>query len=111
MSLESVYENFISLGAKSYIGISTSGNITCKIKGYKTKLSYLDFLYLLQENSELNLNHDKWFKLFESSSIIVKNTPYNLKVNNNKKDLVFNNGVLIGTRHILIINNQRVTGE
>lgn len=105
MKLESVFTNFVSIGPKSYIGVNADGSSICKLKGSKNKLNYLDFLSLLNEGSEMKLNHDKWFKHFGDSTISIKNTPFTLRANSNKRILVYSNGILIGTESIDIKYN------
>ena len=39
MKLEAVFDRFISLGAKNWIGVDSLGNVTCKMKGSKVKLT------------------------------------------------------------------------
>ena len=72
MKLEAVFVYFISIGAKNWIGVDSSGSTTCKMKGSKTKLNYLDFLKLLQINSDFVINQNKWYKSFKESSVIIK---------------------------------------
>nr|YP_010697878.1 hypothetical protein P1Q19_mgp20 [Fuscoporia viticola]WCF76839.1 hypothetical protein [Fuscoporia viticola] len=100
MKLEDVFSYFISIGAKNWIGINTDGQITCKMKGSKNKLNYLDFLSLLRVNTDLKINHSKWFKSFKKSNIIIKDSPFTIKYNNNKRELIFNNGLLVNTKNI-----------
>ena len=82
MKLESVYSFFISINAKSWIGIKLDGSTVCKLKGSKSKLSLLDFITMLSVDSSLTLNHEKWYKFFNNSTIRIKNTPFTLKSNN-----------------------------
>ena len=44
MKLEDVFCNFISIGAKNWIGVNSFGNVTCKMKGSKVKLFKLPFI-------------------------------------------------------------------
>ena len=103
MKLEAVFKYFISIGAKNWIGVDSDNNVTCKMKGSKNKLNYLDFLSLLQVDSNINLNQNKWFKSFKESNIIIKDTPFTIKTNDNKRVLVFNNGILTSTKNITVL--------
>ena len=58
MKLESKYTFFSSIGSKTWIGVDSDNNITCKLKGFKHKISYLEFLSLLNFNSSLTLNQE-----------------------------------------------------
>ena len=104
MKLEAKYSFYCSIGPKTWIGVTDSGEKTCKIKGYKYSLEYLQFLNLLQANSMINLSQNKWHKDFEMSAIIMKDTTYILKSTDNKRLAVFCNGVLIFTRNFILIN-------
>jgi hypothetical protein len=53
---------------------------------------------LLNENKIKALFHKKWFKNLEAGNIIIKNTVYNLKTNENKRTLVYNAGVATSTK-------------
>lgn len=102
MKLEAVFKYFISIGAKNWIGIDTSGNTTCKMKGSKIKLTYLDFLLLLQVDTDLKIYQNKWYKSFKESNVIIKNSPFTIKTNNNKRNLVINNGIMTNTNNITV---------
>ena len=43
MKLEAMYQYFASIGSKCWIGVTEDGSSTCKLKGSKYKISYLDF--------------------------------------------------------------------
>ena len=102
MKLEDVFVMFISIGAKNWIGITVNGVVVCKMKGSKIKINYLDFLYLLQTNNTKTVNQNKWFRSFNQSSIIIKDSPFTIKSNNNKRISIYNNGVLVYTKNISI---------
>ena len=102
MKLEAVFKYFISVGAKNWIGIDTSGNATCKMKGSKVKLTYLDFLLLLQDDTDFKIYQNKWYKSFKESNVIIKNSPFTIKTNNNKRNLVVNNGIMTNTNNITV---------
>lgn len=97
MKLESKYLFYASIGSKCWIGIDDKNKVTCKLKGFKDKISYLDFLYLMLDDKIITKTHNKWFRSFKNSSINIKNTTFNLKTNSKKRQLVLNNNVLIGT--------------
>ena len=104
LKLESVYTNFIATNAKSWLGVDSYGNSICKMKGSKNKLTYLDFLSLLQLNSTFKIYHDKWYRDFKNSTINIKDTPFSFKSNDNKRELIYNNNVMIDTKNKTVIN-------
>ena len=94
MKLESKYLFYASIGSKCWIGIDDKNKVTCKLKGFKDKISYLDFLFLMLDDKIITKNHNKWFRSFKNSTINIKNTTFNLKTNSNKRILISNNGVI-----------------
>ena len=102
MKLEDKFCMFISIGAKNWLGVTDNGFVVCKMKGSKIKINYLDFLSLLPINSTKTVNQHKWFRSFINSNIIIKDTPFTIKANSNKRDLIFNNGVLVNTKNITV---------
>jgi len=62
-----------------------------KSKGFKKKISFNEILSLLEVNESLNLSQEKWFRSIKQGNISIKETPYNLKVNNNKRLWVIEN--------------------
>ena len=103
LKLEDKYKFFCSIGPKNWIGVFDNNHISCKLKGSKVKINYLDFLSLLSEGNTKTLNHVKWFKDFTNSCIIMKDTPHILKSTDNKRFSVKYNGVIIGTKSFHII--------
>ena len=89
------------LPKETWIGVNHDNHTTCKIKGSKSKLTSLDFINLLSADNSININHVKWFRDFNSSTILMRDTPYVLKSTENKRINVICNGVLCGTKNIL----------
>ena len=106
LKLENVFSSFIAVGAKSWIGLNTDGSSTSKMKGNKNKLNYLNYLSLLKVEAIFEANQNKWYRSFKESTITIKNTPFTITTNSNKRELVFNNGVLIATKNITVLNNK-----
>lgn len=102
MKLESKYTFFSSIGSKTRIGVDSDNNITCKLKGFKHKISYLEFLSLLNFNSSLTLSQEKWFRSFKNSNILIKDSPYNLKSLDTRRIGFFNNNILVATTNHII---------
>lgn len=71
-----------------------------KIKGVKIKTSY-DFLKsVLFEGSSLVISQEKWKRMIPDSSILITASPYTLSLNDNKRELIFDNGKLVDTMSI-----------
>ena len=106
MKLEYILEKSIFIASKVYGGqIQGEDKSICKIKGYKEKVSIKDLEKLQIKDEKLELFHEKWFKdLAEGNIQIVKN-PYNLAVTDNKRKLVYENNILVGTEPYSISTN------
>ena len=55
------------------------------------------FEELLKENISLEIKQEKWFQSLINSNITISETPYNLKVTSNKRNSVYENGLLVAT--------------
>jgi len=99
LKLEYIFKEAVFLGPKIYGGITNEGDYICKIKGYKDskKVSFLAMKSLLNEGASLNLNHIKWFRSLGLASIGLVNTKYKLTPTQNKRSLVFKNGIALDT--------------
>jgi len=107
LSLDFIYDEFIAVAPKVYGGTGhDSKGIPeefVKIKGFRNKLSFNDFKDLLNINSTIELNQDKWFKDISTGSIKIINQPYFLSSTENKRSFVIENSKLVDTiPHVLI---------
>lgn len=66
-------------------------------------LLFEDIEALLTKGAITNIMQDRWFKNFEQATIniILKNT-YNLKVTDNKRELVYLNGKFVDTKPLVL---------
>lgn len=105
LKLEHVIEKAVFLAPKCYFLETIDGKQIIKIKGLNQgnildnkKLSLVDFVNLLVKDNNLMLKQKVWFKNREESSINIIEQAYNLQVNENKRNLIFNHsGLFIGT--------------
>jgi len=124
LKLEYVVNKAIFLASKVY-ALQTDTNFISKIKGYHIKKSLkvtdnsieivdnsipmTDFDNLLYKNSSLEINHEKWYKSLEDSTITVKDQIYTLKVKDNKRKLIYDqNNKLINTKPYIIKNDKLI---
>jgi len=110
-----IADKAIFLAPKVYALISNNKFIY-KVKGLDTKLTLDkiiddnrltmdDFESLLMKDSSIKINHDKWYKSLEDSTITVKDQIYTLKVTSNKRNLIYDsNNKLINTKPYIIKN-------
>ena len=89
--LENSFKEIVFLGPKIYSGITIENKTITKIKGFKIakELNFEQIKSLLLENSNLNLNHVKWFRSIDK--IEMKESPYLLSNTENKRTLIYKN--------------------
>ena len=95
---------FIALGPKVYGGIDLDGNEFTKVKGLKTKVAVAQLEELLIEDNSITVNQEKWFNHITDSTISVKDVKYSLKPTDTKRNLIYKDGILVGTSN-KVINN------
>ena len=95
------------LAPKVYGGVTETGFEITKVKGLKNKVAFKDLKSLLVKDNTLELNQEKWFKNLEDSSITIKQQIYTLAVTDNKRELIYENDVLVLTKTLITncINN------
>lgn len=103
MVLEKEYKEFVALAPKVYGGILNNGKEFSKIKGFSKQISYKDFKSLLIKDKSLKLKQNKWFRFIGSGSISIKSQVYTLIPTQNKRELIYDNNYLIGTKAFKII--------
>nr|YP_010691084.1 DNA polymerase [Phellinus igniarius]WBU93185.1 DNA polymerase [Phellinus igniarius] len=95
--LVEVLTDFVALAPKVYGGKSVDEIEFTKVKGLKTPVTLDQIKGLLLENNNLTIDQKKWFNHITESTISEKDIAYNLKPTNNKRNLIFKKGLLIGT--------------
>jgi len=116
LKLEGIYEKAIFLAPKVY-GLKNTASQQqeiIKIKGLnkeaikknKMTLEYLELL--LEKDSKLEFEQDKWYKNLDVANILIKNELYTLKATNNKRELIYNNKDILNDTYPYIINNDKI---
>ena len=110
LKLENIAERAIFLAPKFYCLDLGNGNIVSKVKGLSKdiKLDISDFERLLTYNSTLEKLQQKWFKSITEGTISIKDQLYTLKATGNKRELVYSNDILSGTRPYTINNDKSI---
>lgn len=101
LKLEHSCDKAIFLTPKVYCLVTDDGKTIYKVKGLKheIELTYQDFEKLLFKDALIEKSQSKWFRKLSSGKIDILNEVYTLKVNDNKRELVYNkNNKLIGTK-------------
>lgn len=110
--LENVFDRAVFVAPKVYGGITESGEEITKVKGFKNTISFYDLEKLLYKNSSLELNQEKWFKSIKEGSILIKDQSYTLSTTENKRELIYENGKLVGTKpFVLSLKDQEEDSE
>ena len=106
MKLEATIKKAVFLAPKVYGYITKDDKEIIKVKGLKfnkfNKLSYQDLVKLLVKDYNITRTQEKWFKDFSNSTIKIKDQLYTLKVTENKRELIYYNKILLGTKPFII---------
>lgn len=105
MKLENKIKKGIFLAPKVYGYVTENNKEIIKVKGKnKSKLSIKlnDLFELLKRDNKMELDQEKWYKDIELAQIEIKNQIYTLKVTDNKRELIYENDVLIRTEPYVI---------
>ena len=106
-----LFKEFVALAPKVYGGIDTKGNQVIKTKGLKSNLTFSQLKNLLNEKIFTSTNktniftQTKWFNNLEKGTIVEKEINYNLKPTDNKRNLVYKNGIFVDTTNKLFEEN------
>ena len=112
MKHEYTFQEATFLGAKVYGGLLKSGSITkelVKCKGYKNPIPYSKLKSLLHHNNKLILSQEKWYKDISNSQIKIQSEVYSLKVNSNKRKLIYDlEGNLVDTKAYVVKDSSEI---
>ena len=117
MKLETICDQAIFLAPKSYILIPVDKQKTpiVKMKGLinpQSKLNINDFNNLLEKNISKETTNLKWFKNMFKGTINIKEEIYSIMLNNNKRQLIFDdNNKLKNTKPYRIDNNKNIINK
>lgn len=110
MKLEHVFKKAIFLSPKAYGGIYFKNGKEqefIKIKGLKTSIKFNELLGLLNKDSSIILNQEKWHRNISQANILVKEDSYKLIITENKRQLIYDsNGKFIDTLPLITINGE-----
>jgi DNA polymerase type B, organellar and viral len=111
LKLENICDKAIFLTPKVYCLKLESGEIVYKAKGlkYEVDLTMEDFENLLLKDVLLEKSQVKWRRNLSEAKINLLNELYTLKVNDNKRDLIYDeNNILVGTKAYKIDFNKNI---
>jgi hypothetical protein len=110
MKLENIIDKAIFLAPKVYCLELENGDIVYKVKGlsHDINLTLDDFTNLLNKDSLLQKYQVKWRKHIEEGNISVIEQLYTLQVTDNKRKLIYQNGILVNTKPFVINKNKDI---
>jgi len=110
LKLEYVCDKAIFLTPKVYCLLTTSGDFIFKIKGLtkNVDLSFQDFHKLLTKDSLLTRKQEKWFRNLSEGKITILEQIYTLKVNENKRKLIYDGNKLVSTKTYNLENGKLI---
>ena len=100
--LENEYIYSIFLAPKLYACLSINGDSYSKVKGYKKTVGIDILSKLLNKSETVELTQSKWFNRINESTIEIKVGEFEIKPTDNKRDFVYLNDKLVGTKNIKI---------
>ena len=107
LKLEHTIKKGIFLAPKVYCLKTEEDKFISKVKGlnHDVEVSYLDFISLLSQGMSLEKEQTKWFKNFSEDTIKIKDQLYTLKATTNKRQLIYENNILVRTKPYIIKEN------
>lgn len=112
LKLECVINRAVFLAPKAYFLELENGDSIVKIKGlnqnnlsdvHKDKLNLTGFINLLQKDSALKLDQEIWAKNREESTVNILQQGYQLKTNQNKRELIYDsNNFAVNTKPFIL---------
>jgi DNA polymerase type B, organellar and viral len=101
MKLEHILEEVVYIAPKVYGGKNKQYEII-KIKGAKKNVKFEDMKSLLIKDNKLLIEHQKWYKNISNRTIFIRDELYSLMVTGNKRQLIYKNNKLVGTKPFII---------
>ena len=110
LKLECKIKKAVFLNAKLYCYLTRTGDIIKKVKGLKFTgdLTLVNFENLLKKDATLEKSQVKWKRSLTQGQIKLMEEIYTIQVNNNKRNLVYKNNKLIGTKAYKIDNSKDI---
>lgn len=102
--LENIYKEAVFLAPKVYGGILNNGTEIIKVKGlkYNNELTFESLKYLLNKDTSLNFEQEKFFTKIGVGSISLLKQTYTLIPTSNRRELVYKNNILTETKPYVV---------
>lgn len=113
LKLEYVCKKAIFLAPKVYYLETIDDKIIYKVKGLSPdiELTLNDFENLLFKDNYLSKSQVKWRKNLHEGNISIINQLYTIKVTDNKRKLIYDNNILIGSTPYIINENKEIINK
>ena len=111
MKLENILKKAIFLAPKLYCLLTNKNNVIHKVKGlsHNIDLNLNDFEQLLNKDSFIQKIQTKWRKFLSDGHIKVLDELYTIKITENKRKLIYENGKLSKTIPYIINSDKEIT--
>ena len=102
--LENIYKEAVFLAPKVYGGILNNGTEVIKVKGlkYNNELTFDSLKSLLNKDTSLNFEQEKFFTKIGVGSISLLKQTYTLIPTSNRRELVYKNNILTETKPYVV---------
>ena len=91
----------VFISPKVYGGINSKYEYV-KVKGLKNPISFAQLKSLLKKDQILNITQEKWYRNISEGNIRIMNEIYTLIATENKRKLIYDGDILIGTEPFVI---------
>ena len=106
MKLEHHFKKAVFLAPKVYGGVDFNNKEYVKVKGLKNPINFNELLDLLNKDSKLEINQEKWHRNISKGEININKEIYTLMITDNKRKLVYDsNNNFIDTLPYIFTNN------
>ena len=111
LKLEHICKKALFLAPKLYCLLTESDQFIHKVKGLKHEvdLTFEDFENLLVKDFSIKKSQTKWSRNLSEGKINLLNELYTLKITENKRQLIYKNNKLIGTKPYKIDSNKIIS--
>ena len=101
MKLEGIYDSAVYIAPKVY-SLKNHDEEISVVKGLTTHVPHETFKQLLTENSVAQFDQEKWKRNLGAGTIKVENMLHSLKVTENKRKVIYENGIFTRTEPLVL---------
>lgn len=114
--LENTFKDIVFLAPKVYAGVTLDNNLIVKIKGLtrsivNNEISLDMIVGLLNKDATLSFNQVKSYKSLSGGTISLLKQTYELVPTESKRQLIYSEGTLVGTKPYVINHSKDITNN